>query len=33
VRAGRTAFRKLDVLHRENLDRILPRFGVSAAHG
>jgi 2-haloacid dehalogenase len=29
VRAGRTAFRKLDVLHRENLDRILPRFGVS----
>ena len=30
VRAGRMAFRKLDVLHRENLDRILPRFGVSA---
>ena len=29
VRAGRMAFRKLDVLHRENLDRILPRFGVS----
>jgi len=29
VRAGRTAFRKLDVLHRENLGRILPRFGVS----
>src|SRR5262249_1830407 len=29
VRAGRTAFRKLDVLHRENLDRILPRFGIS----
>src|SRR6266702_6047993 len=23
------AFRKLDVLHRENLDRILPRFGIS----
>src|SRR6266508_3101334 len=29
VRAGRRPFRKLDVLHRENLDRILPRFGVS----
>src|SRR5262249_58863195 len=29
VRAGRMAFRKLDVLHRENLDRILPRFGIS----
>src|ERR1700758_4530584 len=29
VRAGRTAFRKLDLLHRENLDRILPRFGIS----
>src|SRR5215471_13964153 len=29
VRAGRVAFRKLDVLHRENLDRILPRFGIS----
>jgi 2-haloacid dehalogenase len=29
VRAGRMAFRKLDLLHRENLDRILPRFGVS----
>jgi 2-haloacid dehalogenase len=30
VRAGRRPFCKLDVLHRENLDRILPRFGVSA---
>ena len=29
MRAGRMAFRKLDVLHRENLDRILPRFGIS----
>ena len=30
VRAGRMAFRKLDVLHRRNLDRILPRFSLSA---
>lgn len=29
VRAGRAPFCKLDVLHRQNLDRILPRFGVS----
>src|SRR5467141_3839662 len=29
VRAGRRPFCKLDVLHRENLDRILPRSGVS----
>ena len=29
VRAGRMAFCKLDVLHRQNLDRILPRFGIS----
>jgi 2-haloacid dehalogenase len=29
VRAGRAPFCKLDVLHRRNLDRILPRFGVS----
>src|ERR1700746_2072031 len=29
VPAGRRPFCKLDVLHRENLDRILPRFGVS----
>src|SRR5215472_10391883 len=27
VRAGRIPFSKLDVLHRRNLDRILPRFG------
>jgi 2-haloacid dehalogenase len=30
VRAGRMPFCKLDVLHRENLDRILARFGVRA---
>jgi 2-haloacid dehalogenase len=29
VRAGRAPFCKLDVLHRRNLTRILPRFGVS----
>jgi 2-haloacid dehalogenase len=28
VRAGRLPFTKLDVLHRKNLERILPRFGV-----
>ena len=28
VRAGRIPFCKLDVLHRRNLDRILPRFGI-----
>jgi 2-haloacid dehalogenase len=27
VRTGRIPFSKLDVLHRRNLDRILPRFG------
>ena len=27
VRAGRIPFCKLDVLHRRNLERILPRFG------
>ena len=27
VRSGRLPFCKLDVLHRRNLDRILPRFG------
>jgi len=27
VRAGRMPFSKLDVLHRRNLERILPRFG------
>jgi 2-haloacid dehalogenase len=30
VRAGRMPFCKLDVLHRGNLERILPRFGLSA---
>ena len=29
VRAGRLPFCKLDVLHRRNLDRILPQFAVS----
>jgi len=29
VRAGRIPFSKLDVLHRRNLDRILPRFGMA----
>ena len=29
VRAGRIPFSKLDVLHRRNLERILPRFGIS----
>jgi 2-haloacid dehalogenase len=29
VRAGRIAFCKLDVLHRHNLERVLPRFGVA----
>jgi 2-haloacid dehalogenase len=28
IRSGRLPFCKLDVLHRRNLDRILPRFGV-----
>lgn len=28
VRAGRIPFSKLDVLHRANLERFLPRFGV-----
>jgi 2-haloacid dehalogenase len=29
VRAGRIPFSKLDVLHRRNLERILPRFGMA----
>jgi 2-haloacid dehalogenase len=33
VRSGHIAFCKLDVLHRRNLDRILPRFGVSVPEG
>jgi 2-haloacid dehalogenase len=28
VRAGRISFCKLDILHRRNLDLILPRFGI-----
>jgi len=28
VRSGRVPFSKLDVLHRRNLERILPRFGL-----
>jgi 2-haloacid dehalogenase len=30
VRSGRIPFSKLDVLHRRNLERILPRFGISS---
>ncbi len=30
IRTGRAAFVKLDVLHRQNLERILPRFGVTS---
>jgi 2-haloacid dehalogenase len=29
VRSGRIAFCKLDLLHRRNLERIVPRFGLS----
>jgi 2-haloacid dehalogenase len=29
VRAGRIPFSRLDVLHRRNLQRVLPRFGVA----
>ena len=29
MRTGRIPFSKLDVLHRRNLERILPRFGIS----
>lgn len=29
IRAGGRGYVKLDVLHRENLDRILPRFGLA----
>jgi 2-haloacid dehalogenase len=28
VRSGRLPFSKLDIIHRRNLDRILPRFGL-----
>jgi len=30
IREGRAAFCKLDVLHRKNLDRILPRFNLES---
>ncbi len=30
VRTGRLPFAKLDIVHRRNLDRILPRFGIKA---
>src|ERR1700704_5749590 len=30
VRSGRIAFCKLDVLHRQNLERILPSFGIAS---
>ena len=30
IRSGRASFCKLDVLHRQNLERILPRFGIPA---
>jgi 2-haloacid dehalogenase len=33
VRAGAIPFSKLDVLHRRNLDRILPRFGLGGVDG
>ena len=33
VRSGRIPFCKLDVLHRQNLERILPRFGVTRPAG
>jgi 2-haloacid dehalogenase len=33
VRAGRQPFAKLDVLHRRNLERILPRFGLTDLSG
>jgi 2-haloacid dehalogenase len=32
VRAGRIPFCKLDVLHRRNLERILPGFGIAGLH-
>src|SRR5208337_126023 len=31
VRSGRRAFVPLDVLHRENLERVLPQFGIHPA--
>jgi len=29
IRSGRIPFCKLDILHRRNLDRVLPRFGIA----
>jgi 2-haloacid dehalogenase len=29
IRSGRASFCKLDVLHRRNLEKILPRFGIA----
>ena len=31
VRSGRRPFVRLDVLHRENLERVLPEFGIDPA--
>ena len=31
VRSGQRPFTRLDVLHRENLDAILPKFGIDPA--
>ena len=31
VRSGQRPFTRLDVLHRENLDAVLPRFGIAGA--
>ncbi|MFC3127289.1 haloacid dehalogenase type II [Pseudoroseomonas globiformis] len=31
VRSGRRPFTRLDVLHRENLEAVLPQFGIDAA--
>jgi 2-haloacid dehalogenase len=33
VRAGRIPFCKLDVLHRRNLERVLPKFGIAGLSG
>src|SRR4029453_13218242 len=32
VRSGRRPFVRLDVLHRENLESVLPDFGIDPAH-
>jgi len=32
IRSGRASFCKLDVLHRRNLEKILPRFGIAGPH-